>query len=400
MWLVVSPTSRIANKSTVESVIRVGIGPYSHPVRVREAGVMGRSEIELIEENLDVLRRTFLLCRRLRSGTGRELADDVAAVTRDLRLVGARWQDHAELGACLAVPDHQALASAIEGGAGGGALVDDSATFAVALTALARQAPFAAPTSVVDLADGLALPENAWWRPPAAAVDREGLDRGLAVYAVVHVTDEEQALEQTGLALDCGTDGVFLINHAVGIDELLDVYGTVRQRFGPHAQIGVNALGGDPVTVVRDSLERGFSKMFDALWVDNAGIDEGSVHQPDTYRELRELWDGCYFGGVAFKYQRGVDDLAAAARASAGHLDVLTTSGSGTGSAPSAAKIDALVAAAPGLPVAIASGITPENVAEVAGRAHAVLVATGISRDFEHLDPERVRALVAAAADV
>ncbi len=79
-------------------------------------------------------------------------------------------------------------------------------------------------------------------------------------------------------------------------------------------------------------------------------------------------------------------------------MDVLTTSGAGTGSAPSADKIETLVDAAPGIPIAIASGITPENVRQIAGRAHAVLVATGISHDFEHLDPNRVRALVAAAS--
>lgn len=45
-------------------------------------------------------------------------------------------------------------------------------------------------------------------------------------------------------------------------------------------------------------------------------------------------------------------------------------------------------------PLAIASGITPENVGEYLPWCDCFLVATGISCSFEELDPERVRALV------
>lgn len=45
-------------------------------------------------------------------------------------------------------------------------------------------------------------------------------------------------------------------------------------------------------------------------------------------------------------------------------------------------------------PLAIASGITPENVADYLPHADSFLVATGISRSFTELDPVRVQALV------
>ena len=44
-------------------------------------------------------------------------------------------------------------------------------------------------------------------------------------------------------------------------------------------------------------------------------------------------------------------------------------------------------------PLAIASGITPENVLEYVAYVDYFLVATGISRDFHHLDPEKMAAL-------
>ena len=75
-------------------------------------------------------------------------------------------------------------------------------------------------------------------------------------------------------------------------------------------------------------------------------------------------------------------------------MDVITTSGPGTGQAAEPAKIAAIRAGAGDHPMALASGVTPENVDDYLPWVDAYLVATGISRDFEHLDPARTRALV------
>jgi predicted TIM-barrel enzyme len=45
-------------------------------------------------------------------------------------------------------------------------------------------------------------------------------------------------------------------------------------------------------------------------------------------------------------------------------------------------------------PLAIASGVTPENVPDYLPWADCFLVATGISYTFDELDPDRVRDLV------
>jgi len=42
-------------------------------------------------------------------------------------------------------------------------------------------------------------------------------------------------------------------------------------------------------------------------------------------------WEGLYFGGVAFKYQEQPNNLAVAIENAKEYLDVITTSGPGTG---------------------------------------------------------------------
>jgi predicted TIM-barrel enzyme len=75
---------------------------------------------------------------------------------------------------------------------------------------------------------------------------------------------------------------------------------------------------------------------------------------------------------------------------------LVTTSGPGTGIAALREKIARMKAALGDFPLAIASGITPENVTDYLDVADCFLVATGISRDFWELDPLRVQALVEA----
>ena len=97
---------------------------------------------------------------------------------------------------------------------------------------------------------------------------------------------------------------------------------------------------------------------------------------------------------MAFKYQRHVSDLAGACDVARQFMDVVTTSGPGTGRAAGLEKIRAMKQALGEFPLAIASGITPENVGDYLAVADCFLVATGVSKNFYELDPVRVKALV------
>lgn len=129
-------------------------------------------------------------------------------------------------------------------------------------------------------------------------------------------------------------------------------------------------------------------------------VDErsGDIFVAEKINSLRRRseWQGLYFGGVAFKYQRPVLELEMAAMLAASYMDVITTSGPGTGLAAEVEKIRRMRAAIEDKPLAIASGITPENVKDYLGIADCFLVATGISRDFVTLDPEKLKHLMAS----
>ena len=211
--------------------------------------------------------------------------------------------------------------------------------------------------------------------------------------AVVHAEDGVQALRNARIAQQEGADGIFLINHAISYVNLLEYYEKVREQL-PDLWIGLNCLdiGRSAVSVIPNNTA--------GLWIDNAGIKEGkdSTTEAEEFAVLRSNsdWQGIYFGGVAFKYQGEVNDVAKVARLAAPFVDVITTSGAGTGKAADVAKIQRMKEAIGDQPLAIASGITPENVHEYMPYADCFLVATGISDSHTELNPERVLALAKA----
>lgn len=213
------------------------------------------------------------------------------------------------------------------------------------------------------------------------------------VLPIVHVTDLAQALRNVQVAQDAGADGAFLISYGVvGDDALLKIYDRVRAATAGF-WLGINCLGTHPLRLFATLGDR-----VPGVWVDDALITEASDDQVDA-RQVRAVqeahgWRGLYFGGVAFKYQRPVRDLARVARLAAGHMDVVTTSGPGTGEAADPAKLRTMKEALGGVPLALASGVTPENAPDYLPHADCFLVATGISQTGEELDPARVRDLV------
>ncbi len=213
-----------------------------------------------------------------------------------------------------------------------------------------------------------------------------------AVLPVIHVESLDQAEHNAGIAYMAGCDGVFLINHGMSVDKLLEIHYVVASNFR-NWWVGVNFLGLRPEEVFAKGTRR-----MAGIWTDNMGIDERAESQleAEAAQRAREAsgWNGLYFGGVAFKYQREVDDLESAARIAARYADVVTTSGPGTGEAASRDKIVRLRNALGDTPLAIASGITPENVGDYLDVADCFLVATGISKSWTELDYDRVCQLV------
>jgi len=219
-------------------------------------------------------------------------------------------------------------------------------------------------------------------------------------FSVIHVLDDVQTLRNVRIAFENGAHGVFLINHTCGAERLLGIYYIVRTVFSKH-WIGLNCLDLDPLqalsVVPQDA---------NALWVDSVRIDlaaKDPVQHTRRYHEFRRpsntRWRGELFGGVAFKYQPQNGDPAHEAQLAAPFVDVITTSGSETGSAPDVHKIRLMKEAVPNKPLAIASGMTPENIRIFLPYADYFLVATGISDSHTELNPARVRAFADAMGE-
>jgi uncharacterized protein len=206
-----------------------------------------------------------------------------------------------------------------------------------------------------------------------------------AFLPVIHVEDEEQTIRNTKIAIEGGADGVFLINHRMTWRKLLTVYESVRRKM-PATWIGLNCLdlGQSAVQFVPSTTP--------GLWVDSAGVtDKGNTRARDFARSrLASAWRGIYFGGVAFKYQPLVSDIAATALSAKEYVDVITTSGDQTGKPPSVEKIITMRRAIGDHPLAIASGMTPDNIGNYL-TADCFLVATGISGSFHDLDIKKVK---------
>lgn len=91
------------------------------------------------------------------------------------------------------------------------------------------------------------------------------------------------------------------------------------------------------------------------------------------------------FASVAFKYQPEESNPAQAAAVVRKNGLLPTTSGAGTGMAPTVEKIEGMSAAAGGQ-LAVASGMDPHNVHQYAKHLSHILVATGVSSDEHHFD--------------
>ncbi|MGI9501568.1 MAG: BtpA/SgcQ family protein [Geminicoccaceae bacterium] len=221
---------------------------------------------------------------------------------------------------------------------------------------------------------------------------------------VIHVIDEVQVSKNVEIAIGEGAQGVFLINHDFGVEPFLPIIRSTRRAF-PYLWFGVNFLavtGKDAFpTLGRLSAE---GCIVDAYWADDACIDElrASDDQKDAEAITRARdvsgWTGLYFGGTAFKKQREVapGDYGRSATIAADYMDVVTTSGVATGLEAETSKISTFRSAVGDRPLALASGITPEN-AQVYGDVDCFLVATGINveGDFYNIDPGRLRQLLA-----
>lgn len=226
--------------------------------------------------------------------------------------------------------------------------------------------------------------------------------RGPVVLPVIHVLDTARTLRNIEVLEHQGAPGCFLINHDFDVDDFLPIVREVRDAC-PDLWMGVNFLavtGLDGFPRLAALQREGCA--VNAYWADDARIDEWVETQTEAQAILdaRAGWSGLYVGGTAFKKQRPVAeaDYAQAATIARDWMDVVCTSGSATGVEAEDSKITTFRAAIGDTPLALASGVTPDNAHRYA-QADCFMVATGINYpdNFYDIDPARLRHLLDVA---
>jgi hypothetical protein len=216
-------------------------------------------------------------------------------------------------------------------------------------------------------------------------------------YPVIHCVATgkggiDHAFDNVRTAVRNGADGVFLIGHAVHHSELCQIYDSVRRQF-PALWIGINFLdiAASNNWIDLFSAARACAGL-NGLWLDRL---------PDSRLNISPGVQ--IFGGVAFKYidpHASGQALVIACEKAVQNVDVATTSGDKTGSAPDQGKVESIkIHLAGRIPLAVASGVSAQNAAGLLPFVDIFLVASSlIERDanrggHEYLVPEKVREL-------
>lgn len=215
------------------------------------------------------------------------------------------------------------------------------------------------------------------------------------VFPVIHFLNRDLALEQAAIAHAAGADGVFLISHHGDDDELAEVAVEVKALHSGMA-VGLNLLSKSPLVAAEQVIRRGL----DMVWADDMGVDSGGLNNLGMSLTTMALANQqvTFFASVAFKYRPHEVDPAGAARAAQKAGFIPTTSGAATGSAPTVDKIMTMSHGTGGC-LAVASGMTPDNILSYARYLSHILVSTGVSVDDYRLDPEKLKALITASRE-
>jgi len=216
----------------------------------------------------------------------------------------------------------------------------------------------------------------------------------LKILPVIHHLNRDLSMRNAALAFAAGCDGVFVISMQGEDGDLCNVAAQIKSVW-PDKFVGVNHLTLAPA----DSISLNIRAGLDGTWSDAAMIQGNEFDaRAGAVRDIRASNpEHQFFASVAFKYQAREANPAAAARTALALGFVPTTSGSATGKA---AKLDKLQEIRGGIAdgaLAIASGITPSNVAAFAPFLTHVLVATGVSLDEHTFCPNLMKLLIEAA---
>lgn len=208
-------------------------------------------------------------------------------------------------------------------------------------------------------------------------------------FPVIHLRDDAQGADEAAKALDAGADGVFFIHHAGDDTMAVRVARRTKKQYSEW-YVGINLLAAGPIVAFEQAIDAGLN----AVWADSVGVtSEGLNGQARELLSLHVVHPFIdIFAGVAFKYQPKDSNPNGTVYQLSDLGWIPCTSGKATGSAAEASKVEALGNAS-SIGLALASGVTLDNVAEYLPHVSHFFVASSISQDDYTLDFERMSAM-------
>lgn len=200
------------------------------------------------------------------------------------------------------------------------------------------------------------------------------------IIPVIHMVNIEQVFKNIDICIDAGINKVFLIYHfpsSGAVEVLRNCIKAVKEKY-PTLWVGANFLQLYNIPAI----DMAFKCELDALWCDNADLVVKDYD--DLAKKSYEALDGSfqYFGGVEFKYQKQpkIEDLEWVYERACSLVEVITTSGEGTGKEIDISKLQRIR----GLIgerklLAVASGVNTQNISEISKYANYFLVASYIT---------------------
>jgi uncharacterized protein len=218
----------------------------------------------------------------------------------------------------------------------------------------------------------------------------------MKIIPVIHHLTNEITLENARMCSEKKAFGVFLISMTAENEDLPMLAKMIKGKY-PSLKVGINLLGKSAISSLDSSQVFGL----DMTWSDNPIITSAGIGEEANYiKGLLKGTDHMFFNSVAFKYQKSDTNPGITAEFSKHCGFIPTTSGKATGSAADLTKIKDMKSAIGDYPLAVASGLDPENISSYVDYLEYGLVATGISKNFHELDQEKLRLIIHKASNL
>lgn len=217
------------------------------------------------------------------------------------------------------------------------------------------------------------------------------------LFPVIHAENIESMLKDYATCVYADINQIFLIDHNnAGPQLLIDSIHEIRDdESNCNAYpmfVGVNFLCYPTWQALVEYFK--YNHMFNALWVDNTHPDDVSVLRSlEIIKKYLCPTTSKLFGGVGFKYQKHKSEITLQCDNVMHYVDVLTTSGNATGKAPAIEKLKLIQPYRTTHRVAIASGVSLENIEAFLPYADDFLVYSSVANADGRLNGKKLKEL-------